>query len=263
MRSWSGPTPSSGLMAPPSTWYRPRNSPVRSIATTSFGSSTTQSTSFVRRGSRQTRHCSDSATLKQVVQNRTSSFTLRSAVASRLTSAGSADRTWKAIRWALLGPTPGSRPSSSIRSWMAPSYTCSEPREAEAAETAGGRPHLRLGELALRLGGIPDRGEHQVLQRLDVVGVDRLRIDPHRLDLAEPRHQHGHQATTGGAGHLGGGQLGLRLRDLLLHLLRLLHDLLHVRLSTGAHATAPQLEGHHVLSAVGTHPAGHVNRRPA
>ena len=27
------------------------------------------------------------------------------------------------MRWALLGPTPGSRPSSSIRSWTAPSYT--------------------------------------------------------------------------------------------------------------------------------------------
>src|SRR3954454_24734673 len=170
MRRLSGPTPSSGLIAPPRTWYRPRNSPVRSIATTSFGSSTTQSTSLVRRGSRHTRHCSDSATLKQVVQNRTSSFTLRSAVASRLTSAGSADRTWKAIRWALFGPTPGSRPSSSIRSWMAPSYTGSEPREGQ---TTGGRAHLFLGELPLRLGRVVDRREHQILQRLDVLRVHR------------------------------------------------------------------------------------------
>ena len=27
------------------------------------------------------------------------------------------------MRWALLGPTPGSLPSSSMRSWTAPSYT--------------------------------------------------------------------------------------------------------------------------------------------
>src|SRR5690606_39733252 len=30
---------------------------------------------------------------------------------------------WKALRWAQLGPTPGSEPSSSIRSWTIPSYT--------------------------------------------------------------------------------------------------------------------------------------------
>src|SRR5689334_24345769 len=144
------------------------------MATTSLGSSTTQSTSLVRRVSRQTRHCSDSATLKQVVQKRTSSLTLRRAVDSRLTSAGSADRTWKAIRWALFGPTPGSRPSSSIRSWMAPSYTRSEPGQGQAT---GGRPHLFLGERTLRLGGVVDGGEHEVFQRLDVVGVDRLGVD--------------------------------------------------------------------------------------
>src|SRR4051812_25289 len=30
---------------------------------------------------------------------------------------------WKAIRCALLGPTPGSLPNSSMRSWTTPSYT--------------------------------------------------------------------------------------------------------------------------------------------
>src|SRR3954447_9747669 len=143
----------------------------------SLGSSTTQSTSLLRRVSRQTRHCSDSATLKQVVQKRTSSFTLRRELASRFTSAGSADRTWKAIRWALFGPTPGSRPSSSIRSWMAPSYTGSESREGEAARAAGRRTHLLLGQLPHRLGPVVDGGKHQILQRLDIVGVDRLRVD--------------------------------------------------------------------------------------
>ena len=41
----------------------PRNSRVRSMATTSLGSSTTQMTSSERRGSLQIRHCSPSATL--------------------------------------------------------------------------------------------------------------------------------------------------------------------------------------------------------
>src|SRR5688572_2462237 len=187
------------------------------MATTSLGSSTTQSTSLLRRVSRQTRHCSDSATLKQVVQKRTSSLTLRRESASRFTSAGSADRTWKAIRWALFGPTPGSRPNSSIRSWMAPSYTGSEPRKGQAA---GGRTHLLLGELTLRLGRVVDRGEHQVLEGLDIIRVDGLGIDPHRLELTQPGDHHGDEATAGGAGQLGRGQLGLRLSDLLLHLLR-------------------------------------------
>src|SRR3954454_10330529 len=160
------------------------------MATTSLGSSTTQSTSLVRRVSRQTRHWSDSATLKQVVQNRTSSLTLRRAVARRFTSAGSADRTWKAIRWALFGPTPGSRPSSSIRSWMAPSYTGSEPWQGQAT---GGRAHLRFGELALSLGGVVDRGEQEVLEGLHVIRVDGLGIDRHRLELAQPRHHDAHQ----------------------------------------------------------------------
>src|SRR3954447_16962207 len=122
-RRSSGPTPAIGLIAPPSTWYLPRNSRVRSMATTSLGSSTTQIVSGERRGSRQMRHWGSWATFPQISQNWTRSLTSVSASASRRTSAGSAARRWYAMRWALLGPTPGSRPSSSIRSWTAPSYT--------------------------------------------------------------------------------------------------------------------------------------------
>ncbi len=52
-RSCSGPMPSMGEIAPWSTWYRPANSWVRSTATMSRGSSTTQSTVASRRSSRQ------------------------------------------------------------------------------------------------------------------------------------------------------------------------------------------------------------------
>src|SRR4051795_10705856 len=151
------------------------------MATTSLGSSTTQMTSSDRRGSRQMRHCSPSATLKQVVQKRTSSCTRVSAATSRVTSADSAASRWNAIRWALLGPTPGSRPSSSIRSWTAPSYTVfllsrrgSEAGEAEAPagaapEPAGERTHRRGRELVGCTLRVVQGGDDEVLQRLEVV----------------------------------------------------------------------------------------------
>src|SRR6478735_9332101 len=112
-----------GLMAPPSTWYRPRNERVRSTARTSFDSSTTQITAGSRRGSRQIVHSSCSVTLPQTVQNLTLSLTVVMASTSRFMSWGSASRMWNASRCADLGPTPGRRPSSSISSWTAPSYT--------------------------------------------------------------------------------------------------------------------------------------------
>src|SRR4051812_49880652 len=161
------------------------------MATTSLGSSTTHRTSSTRRGSRQMRHCSASATLKQVTQKRTSCCTRVSAATSRVTSADSAASRWKAIRWALFGPTPGRRPSSSIRSWTAPSYTVcplrpSEAGEAEApaaTEPAGERAHGALGELVGRALGVVQRGDDEVLQRLEVVGVDGGRRDGDGRDV--------------------------------------------------------------------------------
>src|SRR6478609_1608995 len=93
------------------------------MATTSLGSSTTQMACTSRRGSRQIRQRVASATLKHSSQNRTRALTSVRESTSRSTSAGSACSRWNAIRCALLGPTPGSLPSSSMRSWTAPSYT--------------------------------------------------------------------------------------------------------------------------------------------
>src|SRR5215217_8224309 len=233
-RRSSGPTPSIGLIAPPSTWYLPLNSRVRSIATTSLGSSTTQMTSSARRGSRQIRHCSASATLKQVTQKRTSACTRCSAATSRPTSADSEDSRWKAMRCALLGPTPGSRPSSSIRSWTAPSYTGSFPRDRSARSEAGkaqaaaagaaAQParegaHRAGGQLVGRALGVVEGGDDQVLQGLEVVGVDGGRRDGDGGDVAAAGHGGGDQAPAGGAGDLGARQLLLSGHELLLHLL--------------------------------------------
>src|SRR4051812_41170749 len=248
-RRSSGPTPSMGLMAPPSTWYLPRNSRVRSIATTSLGSSTTQMTSSERRGSRQILHCSPSATLKQVLQKRTSACTRCSAAISRPTSALSAASRWKAMRWALLGPTPGSRPSSSMRSWTAPSYTvgssssaCAGKRGLEAgqahatAEAAGQRAHAARGQLVRGALGVADGGDDEVLQGLQVVGVDGGRRNGQGGELAAAGHGGGDQVASGRAGDLGARELLLRRDQLLLHLLGLLEQLRHVGLASGEHA---------------------------
>src|SRR5262245_43551474 len=122
-RRSSGPMPSSGLIAPPSTWYRPLITPAFSIVATSFGSSTTQRVVRSRPSSRQIRHRSPSATLPHSLQKKMRSFACRIDSARRFASSGGALTRWNANRWADLGPMPGSRDSSSIRSWIGPSYT--------------------------------------------------------------------------------------------------------------------------------------------
>ena len=112
--SCSGPMPSSGLIAPSRTWYRPWNSPVRSTATMSRDSSTTHTTRLSRRSSVQNWQSSESVTLKQRAQKRTFSLASRIAAASLPTSSAGIFSRWKAIRCAERGPIPGSRPSSSI-----------------------------------------------------------------------------------------------------------------------------------------------------
>src|SRR6185312_10051957 len=122
------------------------------------------------------------------------------AATSRPTSVLSAASRWKAMRWALLGPTPGSRPSSSMRSWTAPSYTVIpsqkvagsgaggglEARQSQAtaaAETAGQRAHRLRGELVGGALGVADGGDDEVLQGLDVVRVDGSGRDGERGEL--------------------------------------------------------------------------------
>ena len=63
----------------------------------------------------------------------------------------------------------------------------SEAGQAQAAEPAGPpveRAHLLRGQLTGGAVGVADRGDDQVLQRLDVVGVDRRRVDGDRDQLA-------------------------------------------------------------------------------
>jgi hypothetical protein len=122
-RMSSGPMPCIGEIAPPSTWYRPRITPLRSRTETSLGSSTTQIVSASREGSAQSLQSSLSATPKHSRQKRIRSLACTIAPASRLASCSADFTMWKASRCADFGPMPGRRFSSSTRSWIGPSYT--------------------------------------------------------------------------------------------------------------------------------------------
>src|SRR3712207_6875415 len=103
------------------------------------------------------------------------------------------------MRWALFGPTPGSRPSSSMRSWTAPSYTVSlssgvEGRAASeagqpqaATEAAGERPHPAGGEFVDGARGRAAGRDDQLLPALHVVGADGRPRDARRWELGSAR----------------------------------------------------------------------------
>src|ERR1700684_3267638 len=142
------------------------------------------------------------------------------------------------MRCALLGPIPGSLPSSSIRSWTGPSNISlrSGLRQAQrAAHPAGQRTELLLGQGRDLFGGVTKRADKQVLQRLDVVGVDDLWINLDRDDLAAPLDDDLAQTATGLAVDLGADESLLGSHQLLLHLLCLGEQPRHVGLASGLH----------------------------
>src|SRR5213595_2714032 len=104
------------------------------------------------------------------------------------------------MRCAPLGPTPGSRASSSMRSWTGPSYIgrLAEPRQPERRpEPPGDRAHrvgLQLLSLAAR---VVDRGDDEVFERLDVVGVDDTRVDVEAQHVTGARGRDRDQPATG------------------------------------------------------------------
>src|SRR5262249_34297353 len=150
-----------------------------------------------RRGSAQIRQRSSSETLPHTAQNRTPSRTFANTAVSRSISGGSTDNRWKAMRWALLGPIPGSLPSSSIKSWTGPSNMPVRKSEVYpswrrrwggwrrgAAHAAGQRSQPLLRHPGDLLGSVAHGADDQVLQGLDVPRVDDLGIDLHRNHLA-------------------------------------------------------------------------------
>src|SRR6478735_1944636 len=176
-----------------------------------------------------------------MLQNFTLALTSISTSARRRTSVGSACNRWNAIRCALLGPTPGSRPSSSMRSWTTPSYNAdlleaelSGGTAARQPTTPGERTERLAGEhVGLRL-GVPVGGDDQVAQVGEVVGAGAveatgLDLDAGQLTHAVDLHRDGAGTDRAGDGRL--GQAGLRVGELLLHLLGLLEQRVHVEAS--------------------------------
>ncbi len=86
-------------------------------------------------------------------------------------------------------------------------------------EAAGHGRHLLLGQLARRAQRVVDRRDDEVLEHLDVVGVDRRRVDGDAHQLLLPGHGRAHDATAGRAVHGGGLEFALDAQHLLLHLL--------------------------------------------
>src|SRR5215211_4340163 len=75
---------------------------------------------------------------------------------------------------------------------------------------------------------VVEGGDQQILKHLDLFRVDDRLVDLDPLDVALAVQGQLHHAAAGHAGHLDGFELRLHLGHLLLHLLRLLHQLADV-----------------------------------
>src|SRR3954468_9841258 len=135
---------------------------------------------------------------------------------------------------------PGSLPSSVTSRWTGGASKRArrleagqaQPAEpaARAAEAARHVAHLARRELLGRAQRLVDGGQDGVLEHLDILRVDRARVDGDRLDRELARRDDLHHAPAGrGLDALVLEGL-LRLHHLLLHLLHLLEHLLHVGL---------------------------------
>ncbi len=148
------------------------------------------------------------------------------------------------MRCALFGPTPGSRPSSSIRSWTAPSYMPAARRSEAGQPRPPGTPPPVTGPIFCSASSSTARLASRTAATTRSCSVSTSSGSTacgsmvQRAQLAAAGQRRGDQPAAGGAGDLGVGELGLRGGELLLHLLRLLHQLLHVRLATAEAAAA-------------------------
>src|SRR5262245_30873715 len=159
--------------------------------------------------------------LKQRSQNTTWSRTATRAAASVRASASGARSKWYVRRWAVLGPTPGSRANASMRRATGSISGVGTRRRSHArdAEPAGHGRHLLLGDAPGVAERVVDGGDDQVLEHLDISRVDRVGIDRHRDQLLLARDDRGDDAAAGRAVDRHGLELALDAEQLLLHLL--------------------------------------------
>src|SRR5690349_6644103 len=154
--------------------------------------------------------------------------------AARRKSAPSRSRSsrWKAMRWADFGPTPGRRRSASISRVSRGEYAVKSQAQVQSrrqVEAAGRRAQL-LGRQRLDLlHRVVDRGGHQVLEEF-LVFLERRRVDLHAMRLVLAAQRDLDHAGAGFAGDFGLGQLVLQPPHVLLHLLRLAHQVAEAHL---------------------------------
>ncbi len=181
MRSRSGPMPSIGEIAPWRTWYWPLNSPVRSRARTSSGSSTTHSRRLVaaRVAADRTERLVADVEAPIAEDDLVADVDQRRGQGARLGIGRAQQVEGQALRG--LGPDPGQarerfdEPGDGSMTGLTTRAVPTSP----AAEPAGDRAHLLLGELARCAQGVVDRGDDEVLEHLDVVRIDGRRVDGH------------------------------------------------------------------------------------
>src|SRR3954447_14273426 len=126
------------------------------------------------------------------------------------------------MRCADLGPTPGRRPSSSMRSWTGPAYMAMAASAAEKAAEPAEAPEGGLVDVVGSDHGVAHCGQHEILQHLDVGGIDHRWVDRDPLELHPAGDLHLDHAAAGLTLDDLLGRLGLRLHELRLHLLGLL-----------------------------------------
>src|SRR5215203_3168972 len=150
-----------------------------------------------------------------------------------------------ARRCAPFGPMPGSRCSSSMRRRTGSGRDIQTVARSRSSVVDSVYPsefqprhqaaHLR-GEFFLDLAvGVVDRGEDHVLQHLDVLFRHHLGVDLQRLQLLVAVDDDRDHAAAGGRLDAEFGHLLLKA---LLHLLRLLHHLLDVHISSTSRISA-------------------------
>src|ERR1044071_2264187 len=174
-------------------------------------------------------HTSASVNVWQRAQWRMRATASSSAPAIRRAPSRSCWSRCHAIRCADLTPTPGSRRSASIR----PSSAGSAANRRNGLERqlhprrqrhAGGElAHLLLTDLLGLADAVVERRGDEILEHVLVV-AEQARVDRDALDVVLARHRHLDEAGARLAFDLDRGELVLRLLQVLLHRLRLLHQ---------------------------------------
>ena len=152
-----------------------------------MGSSTTQITVGSRRGSRQIRHCVGLGDVAADLAEPHLVLDPFEGLGQPLDVGRLGREQVEGDALRALGPDAG-QPAELVDQVLDRAFEDHRPGSPQTAEasTAGDRAHLLLGQRFELAPGVAQRRHDEVLQGLDVVGVDRGRADRQRGHLAAP-----------------------------------------------------------------------------